>query len=119
MMQASSRRRFLVQANALSAAAAVCRTAVAAGQFLKRCRSPQTEIMKPLVASYECQHREWLGRVGVKTLFIEPGSPWENGYVESFYRLAPGRTAGAGSVRHAARGHGAADQLHCSIWSQQ
>jgi putative transposase len=28
--------------------------------------------------------REWLFRIGVKTLFIEPGSPWENGYVESF-----------------------------------
>jgi len=28
--------------------------------------------------------REWLGRVGAKTLFIEPGSPWENGYNESF-----------------------------------
>ena len=28
--------------------------------------------------------REWLGKVGVTTLFIEPGSPWENGYVESF-----------------------------------
>ena len=28
--------------------------------------------------------REWLARVGVQTLFIEPGSPWENGYVESF-----------------------------------
>lgn len=28
--------------------------------------------------------REWLGKVGVKTLFIEPGSPWENGYNESF-----------------------------------
>ena len=28
--------------------------------------------------------REWLGRVGVKALYIEPGSPWENGYVESF-----------------------------------
>ena len=28
--------------------------------------------------------RNWLQRVGVKTLFIEPGSPWENGYVESF-----------------------------------
>jgi transposase InsO family protein len=28
--------------------------------------------------------REWLTRVGVQTLFIEPGSPWENGYVESF-----------------------------------
>ena len=28
--------------------------------------------------------RKWLGRVGVKTLFIAPGSPWENGYNESF-----------------------------------
>jgi transposase InsO family protein len=28
--------------------------------------------------------REWLSRLGVRTLFIEPGSPWENGYVESF-----------------------------------
>jgi putative transposase len=28
--------------------------------------------------------REWLVRIGVKTLFIEPGSPWENGYNESF-----------------------------------
>lgn len=28
--------------------------------------------------------REWLKRLEVKTLFIEPGSPWENGYVESF-----------------------------------
>jgi putative transposase len=28
--------------------------------------------------------REWLGQVGVKTLYIEPGSPWENGYIESF-----------------------------------
>jgi putative transposase len=28
--------------------------------------------------------RCWLGQVGVKTLFIEPGSPWENGYIESF-----------------------------------
>ena len=28
--------------------------------------------------------RAWLPRVGVTTLFIQPGSPWENGYVESF-----------------------------------
>jgi len=28
--------------------------------------------------------RKWLARSGVGTLFIEPGSPWENGYVESF-----------------------------------
>ena len=28
--------------------------------------------------------RKWLSAVGVKTLYINPGSPWENGYVESF-----------------------------------
>ncbi len=28
--------------------------------------------------------RKWLNRLGVKTLFIERGSPWENGYIESF-----------------------------------
>jgi putative transposase len=28
--------------------------------------------------------REWLDKVEVQTLFIEPGSPWENGYIESF-----------------------------------
>jgi len=28
--------------------------------------------------------RDWLAQVGVRTLFIEPGSPWENGYCESF-----------------------------------
>jgi transposase InsO family protein len=28
--------------------------------------------------------RAWLGRIGVETLYIEPGSPWENGYNESF-----------------------------------
>jgi len=28
--------------------------------------------------------RKWLGSLGVRTLFIEPGSPWENGYIESF-----------------------------------
>ena len=29
--------------------------------------------------------RYWLTRVQVQTLFITPGSPWENGYVESFF----------------------------------
>jgi transposase InsO family protein len=28
--------------------------------------------------------RNWLSNVGAKTLYIEPGSPWENGYCESF-----------------------------------
>ena len=29
--------------------------------------------------------RRWLGQVGVEALYIEPGSPWENGYAESFH----------------------------------
>jgi transposase InsO family protein len=28
--------------------------------------------------------RKWLANIGSKTLYIEPGSPWENGYCESF-----------------------------------
>ncbi len=28
--------------------------------------------------------QEWLAQLGTKTLYIEPGSPWENGYCESF-----------------------------------
>jgi putative transposase len=28
--------------------------------------------------------RDWLGRLQVRPLYIEPGSPWENGYIESF-----------------------------------
>ena len=28
--------------------------------------------------------RGWLGKLDVKTLYIEPGSPWENGYCESY-----------------------------------
>jgi len=29
--------------------------------------------------------RGFLGQAGVQTLYIEPGSPWENGYAESFH----------------------------------
>ena len=28
--------------------------------------------------------RDWIATVGADTAFIEPGSPWENGYCESF-----------------------------------
>ena len=28
--------------------------------------------------------QEWITAVGAKTAYIAPGSPWENGYVESF-----------------------------------
>jgi transposase InsO family protein len=43
-------------------------------QFLM-CYGP--EMTAPVV-------RDWLAQIGSKTLFIEPGSPWENGYCESF-----------------------------------
>lgn len=29
--------------------------------------------------------REWLSSEGIKTLYIEPGSLWQNGYIESFH----------------------------------
>jgi putative transposase len=29
--------------------------------------------------------RRWLKQVDVETLYIKPGSPWENGYAESFH----------------------------------
>lgn len=29
--------------------------------------------------------RKWLGQVGVQTLYVAPGSPWQNGYAESFH----------------------------------
>ena len=29
--------------------------------------------------------RRWLSLAGVETLYVEPGSPWENGYAESFH----------------------------------
>lgn len=50
--------------------------------------------------------RNWLGKVGVKTLLIEPGSPWENGYVESLNGKAASRSAGPRSLRDAAGGTG-------------
>lgn len=28
--------------------------------------------------------QDWIGAVGARTAYIEPGSPWENGYCESF-----------------------------------
>lgn len=29
--------------------------------------------------------RKWVEQLGVDTMYIEPGSPWENGYAESFH----------------------------------
>ena len=49
----------------------------------------------------------WLGRIGVKTLFIEPGSPWENGYCESFNSKLRDELLAGEHVLDAARGEGA------------
>ena len=29
--------------------------------------------------------QEWLREMGIATIYIEPGSPWQNGHVESFH----------------------------------
>jgi len=34
--------------------------------------------------------RAWLGRIGVKTLFIKPGSPWENCYISNLGEMPKG-----------------------------
>ena len=44
-------------------------------QFLVWCYGPEF-VARDL--------RKWLADTGAKTLYIEPGSPWENGYCESF-----------------------------------
>ncbi len=46
---------------------------------------PPTHIRSDNGSEFTAQAvRDWLQNLGVKTLFIEPGSPWENGYNESF-----------------------------------
>ena len=42
----------------------------------------------------------------MKTLFIEPGSPWENGYVESFHGKLRDELLEWGTDRHVTRGQG-------------
>lgn len=49
---------------------------------------------------------EWLGRVGVKTLFIQPGSPWQNGYIESFNGKLRDELLAREQVRYALRSQG-------------
>jgi len=57
--------------------------AVLAELFVRR--GPPTYIRSDNGPEFAAQAvRRWLGRVDVQTLFIEPGSPWENGYIESF-----------------------------------
>ena len=51
--------------------------------FLLRIVPEQIRSDDGLEFTAKAMHK-WLNRVGVKTLLIEPGSLWENGYVESF-----------------------------------
>lgn len=48
---------------------------------VRHCRSDQWRDKAHFVAEAV---RKWINAVGAKTAFIEPGSPWENGYCESF-----------------------------------
>jgi hypothetical protein len=38
----------------------------------------------PPAGSSTTSGSSWIGAVGVKTAYIERGSPWENGFIESF-----------------------------------
>jgi transposase InsO family protein len=41
----------------------------------------------------------WLTKLGAKIIYIEPGSPWENGYCESFNgKLATNISTGRSSI---------------------
>ena len=51
--------------------------------------------------------REWLARVGVKTLYIEPGSPWGERLQRVIQRQAPGRAAQRRNLPLAQGGPGA------------
>ena len=52
---------------------------------LMSCHGPPEHIRSDNGPEFVAKRvRGWLARIGVKTLYIEPGSPWENGYCESF-----------------------------------
>jgi transposase InsO family protein len=48
-------------------------------------KSDQVKRLKELEKEFVAKAvREWITAFGAKTAFIEPGSPWKNGYCESF-----------------------------------
>ena len=42
--------------------------------------------------------RQYLSENGIKTLYIEPGSPWQNGHVESFHNRLRDRTGAKSTI---------------------
>jgi transposase InsO family protein len=54
-------------------------------QYLFAVRGTPDHIRSDNGPEFVAKHvQRWLGQAGVQTLFIAKGSPWENGYVESF-----------------------------------
>jgi transposase InsO family protein len=43
------------------------------------------EKIKLPCGTYNRVHQTWLRKNQIKTLYINPGSPWQNGYIESFH----------------------------------
>ena len=63
----------------------LARRARGAGRSVRPTRASRVSEVGQRTAEFSAKLvRRRLGRVGVETLFIEPGSPWENGYNESF-----------------------------------
>ena len=63
--------------------------------------------------------REWLGRVGARTLYIEPGSPWENGYIESFNGKLRDELLDREGLLHALGGEGADRAVQADLQPHQ
>ena len=49
---------------------------------MDRFRGAKRRHAKPFI---ERELRAWLATMKIKTLYSEPGSPWQNGYIESFH----------------------------------
>jgi len=62
------------------------------GRLLRSMMAPQPSMASSIDRFRMCYGpefvaqavRDWISAVGATTAFIEPGSPWENGYCESF-----------------------------------
>jgi len=63
--------------------------------------------------------REWLGQVGAKTLYIDPGSRWENGYVESFNGKLRDELLDRRDLLHITRGAGSHRAVQTDLQSHQ
>jgi transposase InsO family protein len=50
---------------------------------MRVCSARSAQITAPEFVAAATQH--WLKQVGVETLYVAPGSPWQNGYAESFH----------------------------------